>query len=101
MTVLLTGAGGLFTRLGHLGQALNDANAVLGGALTVDGRATDVTATMTTKTNTIETDFAAGTAQYLIVDTLQSQLAAYQQSAGTWKSYLQTIAQNLLIKMVD
>ncbi len=101
MTVALTGAGSLGVRLGHLGQALNDANSILGGALTVDGRAADVSATMVTKTNTVTTDFAAGTAQYALIDTLQSQLASYQGSASAFKTYLKSLAQALLIKMVD
>src|SRR5438067_12106507 len=82
ISVSLTGSGGLFTRLGALGQALNDASALLGGSLTVDGRATDVSATMVTKANTITTDIAAGTAQYALIDGLQPQLANYQSSGS-------------------
>jgi hypothetical protein len=97
----LTGAGSLGVRLGHIGQQLNNINALLGGSLTVDGRATDVSETAVAGVAEIAVDFAAGTAQYALVDSLQSQLASYQGSASGFKTYLKGLAQALLIKMVD
>jgi hypothetical protein len=55
----LTGAGSLGVRLGHIGQQLNNINALLGGSLTVDGRATDVSETAVAGVAEIAVDFAA------------------------------------------
>src|SRR5215475_5418363 len=101
MTVALTGAGGLFTKLGHWGQWLNNINALAGGSLTVDGRASNVTENATTRGNTIEADYAAGTPQYPVIDTLQTNIAAFQGSAAGFKSYVQKVAQDTLIDMVN
>lgn len=101
MTIALTGAGSLGVRLGHLIQAFNDVNALRGGNLTQDGRATDVSASMTTKLNTVEADLAAGTAQYALADGLQSAYGSFQSAQSGFLSYLRTLAQSIVIKMAD
>src|SRR5215469_5766919 len=101
MAVNLIGADGIFTRLGAIAQALNDANAILGGALTVDGRPADVTATMVTKANNLQVAFGAGVPLYGTVDGIQQQLGAYQGTAGGWKNYLRSLAQTLLVNQVN
>ncbi len=110
MTVPLTGAGSLFSRIGTLGIILNDINALSGGPLTVDGIASEVTATLVTKIAAVEADYAAGTAQEALIQgavsglsgtALQVSFASYQDVHTTFKNALKTLAQNTLIKMVQ
>lgn len=101
MTIALHTSSGVFTKLGHLIQMMNDLNANRGSALTIDGRATDISANIRTKLNTIQADFAASTAQYSIIDGAESAYTSWQSSNAGFISYIKTLAQNMLIDMAD
>lgn len=110
MTIPLTGANGLFTIIGHLGQILNDINGFLGGPLTVDGRATDVSATLVTKLAGVEADYAAAVAQYQLIQgavpglpgqPLEAAFVSYQGVHGAFRNFLVQLAQNTLIKLAN
>ncbi len=96
MAVLLTGSGGLFTRLGHLGGLLNYLNATRGGATT-----SEVSNDVSTKVGTIEADYANGTARRDLVDGIYGQVTSWKGNQSGLLSQLQTIAKNTVIAMVN
>ncbi len=78
----------------------NNVNAQRGGALTVDGRATDVSESVGAVISTdIETDFANGTALYNVIDGIQAAYQSFQGSQAGFLSYLKTLAQAMLRNM--
>lgn len=98
MAVSLTGAGGCFTRLGHLGGGYADIIALMGAAATARVLAG---AKMTTRLNTLVSDYNAGTAINSTIDGLAAKVAAFQITPQTFLSQLATYAANTVIRMVD
>ena len=97
MAVTLTGAGGLFTRVGHiLGIALN-INVVRGSAIV----APDYSVTTDSKIATLQADYAAGTARRDIIDQINAQLTSYHNAHGSFLTYLSGIASTTVIEMVN
>jgi hypothetical protein len=96
MTIPLTGAGGLYTRLGHLFGALADANALRGGAATARVLSG---ANLATRVNTVEADYAAGTAVQQLLDGIFGNLTAVQGGLSSLFSDYATRAQNTLKAM--
>lgn len=87
-------------RCGHLIQLLNSVNSFRGGALTVDGRATDVSEGVGAVISAdIETDFANGTALYNVIDGIQAAYASFQGSQAAFLSYIQGLAVSTLRHM--
>lgn len=97
MTIPLTGAGGLFTKIGHHCGAALDILVSQGSALA----APDISVTQVTKASTIVGDYAAGTAEKNIVDGLYAQLTAYQNVSGYVQYLLGTLAPATLIDMAN
>jgi len=85
MTIPLTGAGGLFTRLGHLFGGLDDTNAYRGN--TAGARVTG-NAVLLARQALIQSDYAAGTADYTDIAALGTQVTAQQNQQGGWVTYL-------------
>jgi hypothetical protein len=96
MTIPLTGAGGAFTRLGHLFGALADANALRGGAATARVLSG---ANLAARVNTIEADYAAGTAVQQLLDGIFGNLTSVQGGLSSLFSDYTTRAQNTLKAM--
>lgn len=93
MAVLLTGAGGLFTRLGKLAGAMNDVNAFRGGTATgqLVKAAQDALAGVDGDTPTIRNAYSG---LFAALTSGQAGLTSFQQA-------LQRAAQNLLIAMAN
>jgi len=93
MAILLTGAGGLFTRLGKLAGALNDVNTFRGG--TSSGQlvkaVTDALAQVDGDTSTIRTTLSG----------LYAALVAGQNGLTAANQAFQTAAKNLLVAMAN
>ena len=93
MAILLTGAGGLFTRLGKLVGALNDVNTFRGG--TSSGQLVKATQDALAQVDgdipTIRNTYAG----------LLTALTAGQNSLTAYQSAIQTAAKNLLIAMAN
>jgi hypothetical protein len=96
MTIPLIGAGGLYTRLGHLFGALADANALRGGPATARVLSG---ANLATRVNTVEADYAAGTAVQQLLDGIFSNLTSVQGGLSSLFSDYATRAQNTLKAM--
>src|ERR1700674_278161 len=90
MTIPLTGAGGLFTRVGHLGGILNRINTDRG----------DPSTGVPAKIVTLEADYPSNNNPQLL-DSINSQLSAWQQQGSSFVQQLSTIAQNTVIKMAN
>src|SRR5207237_4445446 len=98
MTVPLTGAGALFTRLGHLYGGMLDVLALRGGA---------ATARVLTGANfpsrmiaTVDPDYANGTALPQVIDGDLAALTSFQSSMGVILTSFKTYVQNTIVAMV-
>lgn len=98
MTVPLTGAGSLFVRLGHWMGRLLDVDALRGSAI-VTARVLSTANLPTLVLGTSLPDYANGTAIPQIIASAQADLAAYQQTMGSYLLNLQTYCQNTLQAM--
>jgi len=98
MAITLTGAGGLFTRLGLLAGGLNDINAMRGAAATARVLSG---ALMTTRVTSLFTAFAASPESNVLTDQLNTLLAAYQASPTSFLTSLQTLADSTIIKATN
>ncbi len=97
MAVPLTGAGGLFVRLGHLGGILLDINFARGGTIT----APDYSVTIDSKVSTVGADYAAGSdVRKDIVDGIYQSLASWKSAQSGMLSQHQQYAVNTIIQMV-
>ena len=90
MAITMTGSGGLFTRVGQLGGALNGLNTYRGTTLVAD-----------ILTAIAEVDGGAFLLRNTIVPQLMAAVENGQSSLGAVASVLKQAAQALLIKMVD
>ena len=86
MTILLTGTGGLFTRIGLIGGVLSDTNIFQN--------------TLETDSTNIYNQFQADISQEQIIDGIGSSLVSGQQSAENYIQYLQGIATGIITTMV-
>lgn len=96
MAIPITGAGSLFVRLGHLFGIFLDINAARGSAVT----APDYTVLIPTKVNSnVIPDFAAGTADYPIVQGTRTargvQGVALLPAVAAWQAQQQQFLQSL------
>jgi hypothetical protein len=98
MVVPLTGAGSWGVRLGHHGGWENDVLSILGGTATTNVLSG---AQAPTRQAQAEADYAAGTADYNTIDGIASQVSAFQSAAGVLPSYLQQLAINETIAIVN
>jgi hypothetical protein len=99
MTIPLTGAGGLFTRLGHLYGRLADMDALRGGAATANVLAA---ANLITNLHAIAADFFAGTPMPQVIDGLTPNFNSFQNVFGTFYNQLagpNGFAANTIIQM--
>lgn len=90
MTIPLTGAAGLFTRVGHLGGILNRINTDRG----------DISTGIPAKIVTLEADYPSSNNPQLL-DGINTALAGWQSNSDGFLSQLATIAANTIIKMAD
>lgn len=90
MAITLVGTGGLFPRLGKIGLTLNSVNNLRGTAGSPN---------LATLVNNIEAQFASTNQQ--LVDGLYSARDSYRSVHGSFATYLQTLAKNVLIQMAD
>lgn len=97
MAVTLTGAGGLFTKLGHITGIVLNINFARGSNIT----APDYLVTIPARVNNLEGDYAGGTVQYGITDGLQNQRAGWQNAQGGFLTNLKSLASSTLIDMVN
>jgi hypothetical protein len=97
ITIPLSGAGGLFTRLGHEFAGIQDVQASRGGP---PSTRTLAGANMATRVlGTVIPDYAAGTPLAQVVDGSPAALSAYQQALVGFLNYFQTTARNTLLAM--
>lgn len=96
MTIPLSGAGGLFTRIGHLAGGAQDILAIRGGAATARVLAGGNMAARVI--NTIEPDFAAGTPIPQVIDGIIAALGTFQNALGVFPLYLQQQSAQQLLK---
>jgi len=103
MTVALTGTGGLFTRMGRMGGLLNTINGHVGNIApnpsSAWGSGGPAIVDLKHAIDNINAQFASANQQ--LVDGLYSQRDSYRGVHGGMKSYLKSLAQATLIKMVD
>lgn len=103
MSVTLTGTGGLFTRLGTVASALNCLNGALGAtapasATTWGSGGTNINALQTSMTK-IEAQFAS--TNYQLIDSLFTNRDKIRAAASTYRSYLKSLAEQILITQVN
>ena len=104
MTIPLTGAGSLFVKLGHIGGAFNDLNALCGGTATARVLSGS---SLITRNATLQADYAAGTPEYQIIADFPNQFAnalgtgAVQTTINSQLSVLQSLALNTVIDMAN
>lgn len=96
MTILLTGAGGLYTRAGHLGGILGVGTSLANADINFY-RGTTVPAKVTQVLN----DYAATPDDRLLVDGIFAQLNGWQQVNGGFLQYIQGLMQQTLIQMAN
>jgi hypothetical protein len=95
--ITLSGAGGLFTRLGHLFGGVADILALRGGA--ANSRVLAGANMAARVIATVEPDFAAGTPLPQVADGILQSLSSFQDALKSLPSDFQTRAQNLLKAM--
>jgi hypothetical protein len=95
--ITLSGAGGLFTRLGHEFAWIQDLEAARGGPASTRSLAGANGAARVIAT--IIPDYAAGTPLPQVVDGLLVALSSYQQSLGSPLTDIQARARNTLLAM--
>lgn len=100
MALTFSGAGGLFTKIGHILGILLDINKVRGFASPAPVTSPDTMSAIPTKIDTLVADYAGGTAEKNIVDGLYAARNSWQGSQAAFLSTLQTLAINTLIDMV-
>jgi hypothetical protein len=98
MTIALTGAGGLFTVAGHMWGGMADVLAIQGAAATPRVLAA---ASMKTRWNTLDADFAASPQKSSTFDGFYNALTAYQGAQAGVMNQLVGLATNLFIRMAD
>lgn len=97
MTVPLTGAGGLFTRIGPLFGIVQDVDALHGGTATSNVLSA---ANLLTRYSTAETNYAAGTALTSALDGLFAQVTTVQGAENGFYSQLASVIQSTIVGMV-
>ncbi len=101
MAITFTGAGGLFTKIGHILGIIRDVNAFSGFAASpAFVTPPDTTPTIATKVNTLIADFAGSVADKAVTDGLIAVRNNWQSSQSSFLSTLQTLAQNAVIEAV-
>lgn len=104
MTIALTGSGGLFTRIGHIGGGLLDVAALMGGTATARVLSG---ASMVTRVGQLYTDYTASVAFPTLLEGLPTAVArptgdgAWQSAQAAIFSYFATLAKNTIIEMAD
>jgi len=97
MTIALTTAGGLMTRIGRLMGDELDINFVRGGTIT----SPDYTVTQKSRIDLSVADYAAATARKDLIDGIYGAYTQFQQAQSSFLSSLQGIAQQTLIQMAN
>lgn len=100
MAITFTGAGGLFTKIGHILGIILDTNKFRSVATPTPPTPPDTTPAVPTKFDTLVADYTAGTNQEYIADGLYSTRSAFQSNQSSTLSALKTLAQNTLIDIV-
>ncbi len=104
MTIALTGSGGLFTRIGHIGGGLLDVAALMGGTATARVLSG---ASMVTRVGQLYTDYTASVAFPTLLEGLPTAVAkptgdgGWQTAQANIFSYFTSLATKTIIEMAD